>query len=268
MEANIIDFEKAFNNNSRYNMPPCAKLYYHDTIDSTNDELRRLAVNGAEHGTVVAASCQTNGHGRSGRSFYSPSGGNLYISILLRPNNLDRMHLFTPFGAVATALAIKEVCDVDVKIKWVNDLYIADKKICGILAQGYDFGTEDCQIIVGIGINICGKTESVPDDIRQVYGSIYDSDEVDTNSIAGIVPKIAASLYYNYMKMYSGCDDAKYMQLYRELSNVIGRKVTYYSGNDAHTIDVTDIDDRGRIVTVDENGIQKAYSDGEIRIKL
>ena len=268
METDIkVAFEKAFEEGARANNMCCPKVHVLDVIDSTNDKLRELARAGAIEGETVIALSQTNGHGRSGRSFYSPAGGNLYISILLRPDNMDRVGCITPAGAVAALRAIREVCDKEVYIKWVNDLYYNNRKICGILAQAFDIGTDSQFVILGIGINVRGNERDVPEEIRDIYGTLYNTDELSEEEGYLKLSALAASLHYNYMNIYSG-SDTSYMQEYRESSNVIGKMVSYISGQEEKNIKVVDIDDAGGLVVEDETGIIRTYRDGEIRIRL
>ena len=119
-----------------------------DTVDSTNDTLKELADKGAAEGTCVLAFCQRKGQGRSGRRFFSPDGGNMYMSLLLRPGNLESSDMITVTAAVAVVSAIKEVFGKDTGIKWVNDIYFGKKKICGIIATAYNIGTDDMYIIL------------------------------------------------------------------------------------------------------------------------
>lgn len=127
-----------------------------EETDSTNRELKRRP--DAPHGSVVAARRQTDGRGRLGRSFCSPDGG-LYLSVLLRPSAPPELLLhLTAMAAVATRRAIAEVSGISAGIKWVNDLVLDGKKLCGIL-------TEWCgtAAIIGIGINV--NTAAFPDEL-------------------------------------------------------------------------------------------------------
>ena len=105
------------------------------TVDSTNNYLKQRAAD-LPHGYAVVADCQTAGRGRLGRSFISPSGSGIYISLLLRPNiPLERMHLMTVGAAIAACEAIQETAGFTPDIKWVNDVLMHGKKLCGILTE-------------------------------------------------------------------------------------------------------------------------------------
>ena len=112
------------------------ELEIHDRLDSTNNRAKARASAGAPHGLTVIADSQTGGRGRRGRSFFSPEHTGVYLTCVLRPAcTPEQASLLTSLAAVATARAIEKVADTDVKIKWVNDLYIGDKKTCGILSE-------------------------------------------------------------------------------------------------------------------------------------
>ena len=107
-----------------------------DTLPSTNDTAKELGLRGEKENTAVIARAQTAGRGRMGRQFFSPDQSGIYMSILLRPTfSPDKSHLLTPAAAVAVADAIDSVCGTDCKIKWVNDIYLGNKKVCGILTE-------------------------------------------------------------------------------------------------------------------------------------
>ena len=236
-----------------------------DTVDSTNDTLKELAENGAPEGTCVLAFCQLKGHGRSGRSFYSPDGGNLYMSLLLRPGDPKSFDMITVTAAVAVVSAIKETFSADTGIKWVNDIYHDGKKVCGIIATAYNVGTKDVYIILGIGVNIY-KSSHIPEDIKGIYGSLF-PEEIDLSESARRDSAIALckSIIKNFSYYYDRCLYKDVISLYRKYCIVIGKKVEYLSGERTVAAKVVDIDDKGHIV-LDENGIIKTYGDGEIRI--
>ena len=147
------------------------KLYYFDTIGSTNDEARRMAKSGAPHGTVLIADHQTGGHGRRGRSFHSPAGSGIYMSVLLRPDcaPTELMHL-TCAVAVAMCDAIEQAVGFRPGIKWTNDLVIGSKKLGGILTElsvNSQTGLVDWAV-VGIGINCRHEAKDFPKDLQSI----------------------------------------------------------------------------------------------------
>ena len=150
-------------------------LLWFDSIDSTNTRARELAVQGAPGGTVLIADHQTGGRGRRGRSFHSPAGSGIYMSLILRPNcsPAELMHL-TCATAVAVCDAVEHSCGIRPGIKWTNDLVCGAKKLAGILTElGLSpKGTVDYAII-GIGINCCQEISDFPEEIRDIAGSLH-----------------------------------------------------------------------------------------------
>ncbi len=141
---------------------------YYDEIESTNLEARTLAVDGAPEGTVVIAESQTGGRGRLGRRWISPAGKGLLFSTLLRPAiPMADAHLLTLVAAVASAEAIEEQSGVGVAIKWPNDLYVADRKVGGILLEVSGEQDEVDWVVVGVGINVNTDYTELPVALRR-----------------------------------------------------------------------------------------------------
>ncbi|MBQ9991515.1 MAG: biotin--[Lachnospiraceae bacterium] len=147
------------------------KLIRLPEVDSTNEEARRLALRGAEEGTIVMADRQTAGRGRRGRSWYSDSADSLYFSILLRPGFIpDRASMVTLVAALATGQAIERISGLKPAIKWPNDLLLSEKKVCGILTELHMEEGRIASLIVGIGINVNQK--NFPGDIASMATSL------------------------------------------------------------------------------------------------
>ena len=128
-----------------------------ETVDSTNDEAKKIAARQKAEGCVILAECQTRGKGRQGRSFYSPRGTGIYMSLILDPSReQSRPALITTAAAVAVSEAIEEVTGKRTGIKWVNDVFADGKKVCGILTEGaFDGQSERLKYaVLGIGINV------------------------------------------------------------------------------------------------------------------
>ena len=137
--------------------------------DSTNAALRRMAAEGAEHGTILMADRQTRGRGRSGRSFLSPEGG-LYLSVLQRFEKPDETILsLTAVTAVAVLRTLKRECGITPEIKWPNDLLFHGRKLCGILTEAVSIG-DSIAVVVGIGVNL--NTPEFPPELRDIACSI------------------------------------------------------------------------------------------------
>jgi len=129
-----------------------------ESVDSTNTYLSRLAEQGAPEGTVVVAEVQTAGRGTAGRSFFSPAGEGLYLSVLLRPEaELSQLLTLTGRAAAAVRTAMERACGASCRIKWLNDIYLNGKKLCGILAE---LSPDGDRVILGVGINLLQSAES------------------------------------------------------------------------------------------------------------
>lgn len=200
------------------------KLICLDSVDSTNTYLRKLAREGCDEGTVVIADTQTAGRGRMGRGFYSQSGAGVYLSVLLKPDcSPEQAGTLTPHLAVAVRCAIERVCGVKADIKWVNDLLIKDRKICGVLCEsviGPD-GMPD-YVICGVGVNVSNRAEDFPEELRSIAGSIYTQ--------TGLTPergKLIAAIIEEIMRMYARWtkDKTAYLAQYREGCITTGKYV-------------------------------------------
>lgn len=148
-------------------------LHFFPTLDSTNTYAARLAREGAPEGTAVIADAQSGGKGRLGRTWVSPPGVNLYLSVILRPpvpaTNAPQLSLL---AAVAIADAIVDVCQLSPAIKWPNDILIDRKKVCGILAEMQTEGGALRAVIVGIGVNINATASAFPEELREKASSL------------------------------------------------------------------------------------------------
>ena len=143
------------------------KIYRYETISSTNAQAKKMILEGAREG-VLLAEHQSAGRGRLGRSFFSENG--IFMSVILTPDRFSfEPGFLTSAAAVAVCRAIEEQ-GFDVGIKWVNDIYFEGKKICGILSEAVSMGSETLAYVVGIGINV-GNTE-FPDDIKDIAASL------------------------------------------------------------------------------------------------
>ena len=149
-------------------------ILYFDTIDSTNTKAKQLAAQGAPHGTVLIADSQTVGRGRLGRSFHSPAGKGIYLSVILRPqcHASALMHLTCATG-VAMCDAVESACGIRPGIKWTNDLVFGNRKLGGILTElSLDPTGNAAYAVVGIGINCSQSEADFPEDIRAIATSL------------------------------------------------------------------------------------------------
>lgn len=237
------------------------------SVTSTNTILKEMAEQGAKEGTVIVAEEQTAGRGRTGKQFYSPKGTGIYISILLRPDIPAEESLFlTTSAAVATARAIEDVSDKRALIKWVNDIYLEDKKTCGILTEGA-FNVETGKLdyaIVGIGINVCIPDGGFPDNIKDIATAIFDkqTDSINKRSI------LIANLLDYFMEYYKDFKSKSYVKEYIERSMIIGKTITVIEGSKTSVAKAIDIDKNCRLKVQFEDGTTKWLSSGEVSTKI
>lgn len=232
-------------------------LYVFDVIDSTNTYAKKLAADGAPAGTTVIAASQTAGRGRMGRSFYSPASTGIYMSVILRTDlPISDAVLITVAAAVAVCRAIEKLTDKTPKIKWVNDIFIDGKKVCGILTEavaGIELGKIE-SIVVGIGINI--STSDFPDELKDIAGAISEQGEINKN-------RLAAEVINELMELSKELDKGGFTAEYRDRSTINGKRVEYVeNGTPAEGV-VADIDNRGRLVIRKDDGSLFVLQTGE-----
>lgn len=157
------------------NKPAKIKIISLDRCVSTNDEAYALAEKGASTGTTVTAREQTGGKGTNGRSFFSPGKTGVYMSVVLRNVKKERLLDVTPMAAVAVSRVLDKNFGVNTRIKWVNDVYLDGKKICGILTKAQSKNGETDFIIVGIGINLFAPEGGFPEEIRNTAGFVSEA---------------------------------------------------------------------------------------------
>ena len=247
------------------------RVFVYQKIDSTNTEAkRRLAeasdVRSLNH-TVIVSSSQTAGRGRLGRAFYSPDGSGLYLSIIYAPNEkIESPALLTATAAVGVCRALKAVYDADAKIKWVNDIFMRGKKVCGILTEGFtDFerGGISCAV-VGIGVNIA--VQDFPKEIAAVATSVLDDKDADTKRSA-----LSAAIVNNVLSIYASGKKgfARAMEEYRGRSLLTGKAVTIYpvvNGADSYDAQVIGVGDDAKLIVKTEDGKERFLDSGEVTL--
>lgn len=242
-------------------------IQVHKTVSSTNTVLKEKAEQGALHGTVIIAEEQTSGKGRMGKTFHSPSKTGIYLSILLRPDFPASEALFlTTSAAVAVAKAIEDVSDCKAEIKWVNDIYISDKKVCGILTES-SINPENGKLnyaIVGIGINVCFPDGGFPDDIANIATSVFEKKEYSIKKRNILI----ANLLNYFMDYYNDFSSKKYVTEYINRSMIIGKEISVINGDEILDAKALEIDDSCRLKVRFDNGSEKWLNSGDVSIKV
>jgi len=249
MERDVLS-EKAIR--SRLRCPHAPDIRLHAALDSTNLEARRIAA-GAPDGTLVVADTQTAGRGRLGRSFFSPPGSGVYMTVLLAfGQSADQLPLVTAAAAVATARAAQTVCGRALKIKWVNDLLYDGKKVGGILAETAAPGPP-ARVAVGIGLNFTAPEGGFPAEAGNA-GALFGEAPAGISRNA-----LIAAVYDNVLEAAAAPDLTRFLPEYRERSAVLGRRVLIGGTRSALA---EEIDDAGRLsVRLDTGG--RVFLNGE-----
>ncbi|MBP0966192.1 MAG: biotin--[acetyl-CoA-carboxylase] ligase [Oscillospiraceae bacterium] len=241
-------------------------LHIYETVTSTNDLLRDAAEAGTPEFTIFAAWQQTAGKGRQGRQFYSPPQTGLYLSMLFRPQITAAETLaLTPMAAVAAAEAVEQCTGQRVQIKWVNDLLLSGRKICGILAESqFSGGAFPDYTVVGIGINLTEPAGGFPAELKEIAGAVYPQDADPNEAFA----ECAAALIAALLREYRQLPQKGYLAGYRERLCVLGRPVTVNENGTERPALALAVDDDLRLLVRYADGTEQWRATGEIRIRL
>ncbi len=245
------------------------------SLTSTNTVLKELAENGAANGYVLLAETQTSGRGRLDHSFLSPDGRGIYMSLLLRPECLDasRALMLTTSTAVAVAQAIDELCGRKAEIKWVNDIYLDGKKVCGILTEGAldPSGSKLEYAVIGIGVNVFEPCEGFPSEISDIAGALYSSTE---NAEEHIRERIAATILDRLANIYteelckSEDDIPKFVNDYISRSMLDGKTVEITKGDTVYRGTVIGVNPDCSLEISTDDGGREALTYGEVRVRM
>lgn len=235
------------------------------TVTSTNALLKKEAASGAPEGTVFIASEQTAGRGRFTRSFFSPDESGIYISILLRPSlAADQAVLITTAAAVAVAEAAEFFSGQQADIKWVNDVLINGKKICGILTEAaFDSVSAGLEYaILGIGINLYEPKDGFPRELCDIAGAVLKKREAD------IKGRFTAELLKRFFEYYGRLSQKTFLPEYRRRFIAKKCEITVISGDSVRNATALDVDDNCRLHVIYSDLSEEYLSSGEISIKL
>ena len=241
-----------------------SRIHYFDTIDSTNTYAKQLARDGAPEGTIVIADHQTGGRGRLGRSFSSPAGMGIYLSLILRPHchPEELMHLTCAAGLAASdaVCAVTERCP---GIKWTNDLILARRKLGGILTElSVDPVTNTVEwAIIGIGINCCQQPDDFPPEIRDIAISLGLSSTDRPHLIAALIDTLFATNHGLLTKK------VEIMEHFRTRCVTIGQEISILRGDQVSHGTALSIDDAGGLLVRLNDGTFTTVTSGEVSIR-
>ena len=262
-----------------------SSLEFFDEIDSTNsyakkllseagnlrDSFGNLTQNGTKlNNMIIVANSQTNGRGRLGRTFCSNANNGVYLSFIYCPENgIQDAAKITAFSAVAVCRSIKQLFNLETKVKWINDIYANGKKICGILTEGStDFETGRIEsAVIGIGINLY---DNIDEQIKTVAGSIQgalisNNQNIDIENARS---KLTLCVISNLLKVMQEMPD-KVIEEYRQLSFLIGKKITVnpvIGQKESYIATVKVIDNNASLVVQLEDNTIKTLFSGEVTL--
>lgn len=240
-------------------------VLYFESLDSTNNYAKKLALDMAKEGTVVLSNIQTGGRGRLGRAWSSPPGTGLWMSIILRPEiDPSEAAKITEITAAAVANAIDRTTDIKSGIKWPNDIIIDRKKVCGILTEMSAELNYINFVVVGIGVNV--NTDEFPEDIKNTATSIKlcKGREVSRKELFLNIIKEFERLYLNFI---DNGNMNEILDICRKKSVTIGNKVKIINRNETILAEALDINENGELVIRKENGDIISIVSGEVSVR-
>lgn len=241
-------------------------ICYQESVQSTNEILKKMAIAGAEDGTLCTAEEQTGGKGRLSRGWFSPYGKGLWFSLLLKPSFLPQeAPKMTLLSAVAVVRAIREVCDVKAEIKWPNDVLLEGKKLVGILTEmSAEFGHIN-YLVVGIGINVCVPREMVPENLRDSAISITDVSKKNFTRVELLGKVLDYMEEYYDIALKEGFGPI--LTQWRQYSATLGRMVKVISPDKTYTGKAVDIDKNGALLVKKHDGTVETVLAGDVSIR-
>lgn len=233
------------------------KVYYYSEVDSTNTQAKRLIDGGEREAFLVTADRQTAGRGRQGKSFYSPAYTGIYMTLAVHPNSrLQDAVTATTAAAVAVCRAIERLSDAKPQIKWVNDVYCQNRKICGILTEAitdFELGLVT-SIVVGIGINI--NTSSFPEDVENAGALGIGVKRAEL--IGAVADELLEIIFGDY---------SDFIDYYRSHSMILNKNINYIEKGRVTPAVAVAIDETGGLVVKNAEGELKTLRSGEISIR-
>jgi len=230
-----------------------------DTVTSTNDIIKEQAKKSVPEGAVLISREQTKGKGTKGRSFFSPKGGGIYMSVLLRPQlPPEKTVMITTAAAVSVCKAIENLTDKSPKIKWVNDILIDGKKVCGILTEG----SPGQYAVLGIGINAFAPENGFPEEIKDIAGAVCDEYEENFKN------ELVAEILNSFLTYYKDLANNPHTADYKAYSAVLGKEIIVIENERQIPATALDIDDDCRLKVRFKDSSEKLLNSGEVSLNL
>ena len=235
------------------------RVRVYETLDSTNQEAKRLLAAGEPCPMLLLTEEQTAGRGRRGRGFYSPAGEGLYMTLALQPRAaLSQATLLTAAAAVAVAQAVEALTALACQIKWVNDVYLDGKKLCGILTEASGSFEADAlsSVCAGIGVNV--RTRDFPEELAGRACSLWPR-AVSRN-------RLAAEIAVRLLNFAADLGAREFLEEYRRRSLVLGKAVTFTRDGGERRALAVGIGENGELIVRYDDGREEALNAGEVRL--
>ncbi len=257
------------------------KVVFYDEVDSTNNVAKQAAEDGEESGTLFVTEHQTAGRGRRGKTWVSPAGSEIFMTLLLRPEiNPAAAPMLTIIAAMAVAYALNDIVKyisnpivknisksgipVECFIKWPNDIVMGNHKICGILTEMSAEPDWTNYVVIGIGINV--NTEQFDDEVNGIATSIYRQTGVKVKR-STIIVHFIKHFSQMYTKFIETCDLSAFIEDYNTLLINCGRQVQIHENNCSYTALAQGIDKFGRLIVEKEDGQKTEIMAGEVSVR-
>ncbi len=233
-------------------------------VDSTNKIVKQVGADGGEEGYLLIAESQTQGRGRLGRSFFSPDGTGVYMSLLLRPHiSPENATLITTAAAVSVCVALERLGVKNPQIKWVNDIFVNSKKVCGILSEGSfsQNGNMDFAVL-GVGANIYSPDNDFPQELKDIAGGIFSEKQENIRNM------FIAFFLESFWDFYKNLLSRSYISEYEKRCFVIGREVEFTLDGNSKKAVAIGIDENCGLRVELSDGKQVVLSSGEVSLKV
>lgn len=240
------------------------KVHTENSVGSTNEEVKALARKGEREGYVLVCENQYSGKGRMERKFFSPENTGIYMSVLLRPDMKPERALgITTMAAVAVCRALEEY-GVSPQIKWVNDVFVNGRKVCGILTESAVDGNGGNleYAVLGIGVNVYEPKDGFPKEIAGVAGAVF-KDKTDN-----LRNRLCAQILNEIFTLYGGLAENKHSGEYIDRNFVVGKAVNIICNGRERAATIDGITDSCLLLVTYENGEKAVLSSGEISLRL
>lgn len=242
-----------------------SRILYFDTVDSTNNEIKRQAEIQPYHGLVAVAETQTAGRGRRGHGWTSPPGTGIWLSFMITPDIApDRASMFTLVAAMAVCAAITETTGLEAGIKWPNDIVVHKKKVCGILTELSAEMDHINYVVIGIGIN--ANIAKFPEEIQNTATSLYIEGEKQVNR--GAVIEALGRHFERYYETFINARSLEpLVEEYNALLVNVGKQVRIIEEGSEKIFTAVGINAAGELIVEDDNHVRRTIRSGEVSVR-